>query len=39
MKNAKNKAKIEYDTFNKTQNINSDFDQQIRKMISEEKPE
>lgn len=37
MQNAKNKASVEYDEFNKTQKINSDFDKQIRKMIDSDK--
>lgn len=32
-KQADKKAKAEYDEFNKTQKINSDFDEQIKKMI------
>lgn len=33
MQTAKEKAEIEYDIFNKTQKINSDFDQQIKKLL------
>lgn len=33
MKNAKSKASKEYDEFNKTQKITSDFDKQVKKMI------
>lgn len=32
---AKFKAETEYETFNKTQKINSDFDKQVKKMIEE----
>ena len=32
-KQADEKAKEEYDEFNKTQKINSDFDKQIKKMM------
>ena len=35
MDSAKNKAGDEYDVFNKTQKINSDFEKQISKMSSE----
>lgn len=36
MKSAKNKASKEYDEFNKTQKITSDFDKQVKKMIDKE---
>ncbi|CEM62283.1 Virulence protein [Treponema phagedenis] len=36
-KQAKEKAESEYDIFNKTQKINSDFDEQIKKMLNGEK--
>lgn len=36
MKDAKAKASIEYDQFNKTQKINSDFDQQLNRIIDHE---
>ncbi|MFL2080557.1 virulence RhuM family protein [Latilactobacillus sakei] len=36
MTNAKTKASLEYDQFNKTQKINSDFDQQIKQIIADE---
>ena len=34
-KDAKEKAYLEYDQFNKTQKIESDFDKQINKMLKE----
>ncbi|KRM12625.1 virulence RhuM family protein [Paucilactobacillus suebicus] len=37
MKTAKSKASAEYDEFNKTQKINSDFDKQVKKMIDSDK--
>lgn len=37
MKDAKAKASIEYDQFNKTQKINSDFDQQLNQLITHER--
>ncbi|MDV8944844.1 MAG: virulence RhuM family protein [Latilactobacillus sp.] len=36
MTNAKTKASLEYDQFNKTQNINSDFDKQIKRIMADE---
>ena len=36
-KDALNKANHEYDKFNKTQKIDSDFDKQIRNLINKEK--
>ncbi|QEJ94191.1 virulence RhuM family protein [Treponema phagedenis] len=36
-KQAKEKAESEYEIFNKTQKINSDFDEQIKKMLKDEK--
>lgn len=36
MKNAKNKASKEYDEFNKTQKITSDFDKQVKNIIDQE---
>lgn len=36
MKNAKNKASKEYDEFNKTQKITSDFDKQVKNIIDKE---
>ena len=32
-KQADEKAKVEYDEFNKTQKINSDFDKQVKKLV------
>lgn len=34
-----NKAETEYDAFNKTQMIVSDFDREVRKILEEENPE
>lgn len=34
---AKTKAEQEYDIFNRTQLIDSDFDKQVRKMLEQEK--
>lgn len=34
--NAKAKASLEYDQFNKTQKINSDFDKQIKRIMADE---
>ena len=36
MAQAKGKAEAEYDIFNKTQRIDSDFDKQIREMLDKE---
>lgn len=36
-KQAKDKAEQEYDIFNRTQIINSDFDKQVKKLLKEEK--
>jgi len=35
-KDAKDKASIEYNTFNKTQSINSDFDKQVQRIIKDD---
>ena len=34
---AKNKAEKEYDVFNKTQYIESDFDKEVKKLLQQEK--
>ena len=36
-KQAKNKAEAEYDVFNKTQQIESDFDKEVKKLLEQEK--
>lgn len=36
-KQAKIKAEKEYDVFNKTQQIESDFDKEIKKLLQQEK--
>ena len=36
---AKNKAEKEYDVFNKTQHIESDFDKEVKKLLQQEKYE
>ena len=36
MTNARTKASLEYDQFNKTQKINSDFDKQIKQIMADE---
>ena len=33
---AEKKARLEYDEFNKTQKINSDFDKEIKKLLKSE---
>lgn len=37
MKEAQDKAKSEYDAFNKTQKITSDFDREVKKMLRSQK--